>query len=308
MELAMIGLGRMGGAMARRLLASGHRVVAYSRSGEPARRLAAENHATAATTLDEAVSFLREPRVVWMMLPAGPATEEVFESLAASLAAGDLIVDGGNSRHGASIERARRLEARGIRFIDCGTSGGVWGEKLGYCLMVGGSKEAVDMARPIFDDLCEPDGCAHVGPNGAGHFVKMVHNGIEYGLMQSYAEGFSLLAAEPDLAPDLARVAEVWRHGSVVRSWLLDLLAGELAKDPKLAFASPAVDDSGEGRWTVEEAVRLGVPTPVISQSLFERFASRQDSQGPSEFAHRILSAMRHSFGGHDVAPSGKGK
>jgi 6-phosphogluconate dehydrogenase len=302
MNLAMVGLGRMGGAMARRLLARGHGVVAYSKSGKPARELEAHDHAVAAMTLGDVVKFVSAPRVVWMMLPAGPVTEQVFEELSAQLEAGDLLIDGGNSRYEESIERGRRLESRGIRFLDCGTSGGVAGEKEGYCLMVGGSAEAVQMARPVFDDLTEPGGWAHVGPSGAGHFVKMVHNGIEYGLMQSYAEGFSLLGAKEDLSLDLTQIAEVWRHGSVVRSWLLDLAAQALSQDPTLSFASPEVADSGEGRWTVEEAVRLGVPAPVIAQSLFERFSSR-DSAGAPQFARRMLSAMRHEFGGHLVAP-----
>jgi 6-phosphogluconate dehydrogenase len=299
MELALVGLGKMGGGMARRLLAAGHRVVAYSPSGGPAKRLAEENGAVAASGLDEAVAALAPPRVVWLMVPAD-AVDETIEALQPLLADEDIVVDGGNSHFRDSQDRADRLAAGHIRFVGAGVSGGVRAELGGYCLMLGGDAEDIQRLEPILEALARPEGWAHVGPSGAGHFVKMVHNGIEYGLMEAYAEGFALLKASPDLDIDLAQVAELWRHGSVVRSWLLDLAAEALAEDPELAAASPAVQDSGEGRWTVEEAVRLGVPAPVIAQALMARYASRK-GEPRAEFSGRVLTALRDRFGGHGL-------
>jgi 6-phosphogluconate dehydrogenase len=299
MELALLGLGKMGGGMARRLLAAGHRVAAYSPSGGPAKKLAEEDGAVAASSLEEAVSGLAPSRIVWLMVPA-TAVGETLEALQPLLAAGDLVVDGGNSHFRDSQMRGDLLSAADIRFVDAGVSGGVRAELGGYCLMLGGEAADIQRLEPILEALARPEGWAHVGPSGAGHFVKMVHNGIEYGLMQAYAEGLALMKASPDLDIDLAQVTELWRHGSVVRSWLLDLVAEALAEDPELAAASSAVEDSGEGRWTVGEAVRLGVPTPVIAEALMARFASRAD-EPEGAFAGKVLTALRDRFGGHGL-------
>ena len=298
MELAMIGLGRMGGNMASRLLRGGHRVVVYNRSPEPVRAAETEG-AEGATSLEDVVVRLSAPRVVWLMLPAGQVTEDALLLLSERLSAGDILVDGGNSNYKDTMRRAALLAERGVDLVDCGTSGGIWGLAEGYSLMVGGQPEAIAHLRPALATLAPaPDrGWAHVGPPGAGHFVKMVHNGIEYGLMQAYAEGFEILRAKREFGLDLHQIAELWRHGSVVRSWLLDLTAVALAEDPELSDIRGWVADSGEGRWTVAEAIDQDVPAPVITLALLMRFVSRQDDS----YAAKLLAAMRNQFGGHAV-------
>ena len=288
MKLAMVGLGRMGSGMSERLRRDGHEVIGFDR--DPA--------VTQASSLQELVASLEAPRTIWMMLPAGAPTEQTIEALSKMLTPGDLVIDGGNANFRDSIRRAEKLAADGILFVDAGVSGGVWGLNEGFCLMLGGTDGAIGRLKPALDSLAPANGWRHVGPSGAGHFVKMVHNGIEYGLMQSYAEGFDIMKASkvfPEL--DLGGVAEVWRHGSVVRSWLLDLAAGALAKDPGLDGVEGYVEDSGEGRWTVIEAIDEDVPAPVITLSLFARFASRREDS----FGNRMLAALRREFGGHAV-------
>ena len=299
MRLAMIGLGRMGGNMARRLLRGGIEVVGFNRTRDVVDEIAASDGLIPAVTLGEAVSLLPSPRVLWLMLPAGEITERTIEDLMPLLDAGDLLVDGGNANYHDSMRRAQRLAAHGIEYADAGTSGGVWGLDNGYCMMVGGSDRAVAMLTPALKVLAPaPDrGWAHVGPAGAGHFSKMVHNGIEYGMMQALAEGLAILEAKQEFSYDLAQITELWRHGSVVRSWLLDLTAGVIAGDAQLADIEPVVADSGEGRWTAKEAVDLGVPAPVITLALAMRFAS----QGAGDYANRTLAMMRNAFGGHAV-------
>jgi 6-phosphogluconate dehydrogenase len=301
MELGMIGLGRMGSNMTLRLLRAGHGVVATDL--DPGAVTAVEAAGGAgATSVEDLCQKLQPPRAVWLMVPAGQPTEDTVAALVLALEPGDAIIDGGNSNYRDSMRRASQVQERGIAFIDVGTSGGVWGLEEGYSLMVGGDHDAVERLRPVFETLAPaPDlGWAHVGPAGAGHFVKMVHNGIEYGLMQAYAEGFDLLKAKTEFALDLHKVAEVWRHGSVVRSWLLDLTANALAADPDLSSLQPWVGDSGAGRWTVEESIELAVPAPVIALSLMMRFVSRQENS----FAGRLLAALRQEFGGHAVRPA----
>lgn len=299
MRLAMIGLGRMGGNMARRLRRGGIEVVGYNRSREVVDALAAEEGLIAADSLEDAVSRLAAPRLVWLMLPAGAVTESHLERLYPLLAAGDVIIDGGNANYHDSRRRGVWLAETGIHFVDAGTSGGVWGLDNGYCLMVGGETAAVDLLTPALQALAPaPDrGWAHVGPVGAGHFTKMVHNGIEYGMMQALAEGLALLRGKTEFDLDLAQIGELWRHGSVVRSWLLDLTAEALQQDQDLADIAPVVADSGEGRWTAVEAIDQGVALPVISLALAMRFAS-QDETG---YANRLLAMMRNAFGGHAV-------
>ncbi|MSQ25772.1 MAG: decarboxylating 6-phosphogluconate dehydrogenase [Dehalococcoidia bacterium] len=298
MELGLIGLGRMGGNMAQRLLRGGHRIVAYDASPQALAATAAHG-ASSASSLADLVKKLAPPRAVWLMLPAGAITEQAIADLSPLLSKDDVILDGGNANYKDSARHAAELSPKGIHFLDCGTSGGIWGLTEGYCLMVGGDPIAVKRLEPIFHTLAPaPDrGYAHVGPAGAGHYVKMVHNGIEYGLMQAYAEGFALLEAKEAFALDLPRIAELWRHGSVVRSWLLDLNAAALKDNPALEGIAPYVDDSGEGRWTVQEAVDLAIPAPVITLALQERFRSRQ----ANSFADRLLAAMRNQFGGHAI-------
>jgi 6-phosphogluconate dehydrogenase len=296
MQLAMLGLGRMGGNMVQRLLQAGHKVVAYDVDPRRATELAALG-AAPATTLDEVIAALRPPRVCWTMVPAGKITEELITSLAARMQKGDIIVDGGNSNYKESQRRAKELAERGIHFCDAGTSGGVWGLKNGYCLMVGGTPEAYSTIEPILKALAPEDGLMHTGPAGSGHYVKMVHNGIEYGLMTSYAEGFEILRTSPFGHLDLPQIAEVWRHGSVVRSWLLDLLREALVKDPGLDGIRGYVEDSGEGRWTVQTAIEQNVPAPVITIALLMRIASRQDES----FSAKVQAALRNEFGGHAV-------
>lgn len=310
MKLAMIGLGKMGGNMARRLLEAGHRVVGYDRLAEVTTALAEEVTLNPAKTIAEAIQLLDEPvkeaktsehpqRIVWIMVPAGEPTEIAIVSLSKLLEPGDILIDGGNSNFRDSIRRSVLLEKQGIFFLDVGVSGGVWGLEEGYSMMVGGDPKAVKVVEPIFEALAPaPDrGWGHVGPPGSGHFVKMVHNGIEYGMMEAYAEGFELLRARKDFMIDLHQVAEIWRTGSVVRSWLLDLTAVALKDDPELSDIQGWVADSGEGRWTVMEAIDDAVPVPVIASALFRRFSSRQEDS----FAMKLLAAMRHQFGGHPI-------
>ena len=298
MELGMIGLGRMGGNMAQRLLQGGHNVVAYDPRPEAVQTLAQEG-ATGATSLQDMATRLAAPRAAWVMVPAGDPTEATLNLLAEAMSPGDTVIDGGNSNYKDSVRRAASLKERGIAFLDAGTSGGVWGLKEGYSLMVGGDADAFRRLEPIFQTLApgSDKGYGYVGPAGAGHFVKMVHNGIEYGMMQAYAEGFELMQAKEEFNLDMPKIAEIWRYGSVVRSWLLDLTAAALSDDPALDGLQPYVEDSGEGRWTVQESIDLGVPTPVIALSLQARFRSRQDNS----FGARLLAAMRNQFGGHAV-------
>jgi len=345
MQIGMIGLGRMGANMARRLMRRGHECVAYDRSADARATLASEG-ATAATSLDELVAKLAPPRAIWLMIPAG-LVDGALDELAPHLAKDDAVVDGGNSFYRDDVARARRLSSRGVHYVDCGTSGGVWGLERGYCLMIGGEPAVIRRLDPLFAALApgadaappapSPQGNAgggdrastaargylHCGPSGAGHFVKMVHNGIEYGLMAAYAEGFNILAhadagkraqaADAETTPlrdpdayqydlDLAGIAEVWRHGSVISSWLLDLTAAALAADPELEGYAGRVSDSGEGRWTIDAAIDTGAPAPVLATALFERFTSR----GEANLADRLLSAMRHEFGGHLEKPAGR--
>ncbi|HVM43085.1 MAG TPA: decarboxylating 6-phosphogluconate dehydrogenase [Gemmatimonadales bacterium] len=297
MQLGMIGLGRMGGNMVRRLARAGHAVVAYDRAPEAARALAQEGVATAAADLRELCAKLKPPRVVWLMVPAGAPVDESIEQLSPLLTAGDTLIDGGNSHYKDSVRRGALLRSRSLEFVDAGTSGGVWGLEVGYCLMVGGSRPAVERCEPIFRALAPADGYAHVGPTGAGHYVKMVHNGIEYGMLQAYAEGYEILHSSKQFALDLHQIAAVWNHGSVVRSWINELAERAFAPGADLAGIKGWVADSGEGRWTVQEAADLDVPAPVITLSLLERFRSRQ----PESYAAKVIAALRHEFGGHPV-------
>jgi 6-phosphogluconate dehydrogenase len=290
MRLGMVGLGRMGGNMAERLRRHGHEVETYART-DPARTV---------TSLDELVSKLEAPRVVWLMVPAGDATEQAYATLLGLLEPGDVLVDGGNSNFRDSQRRATGAKEKGFHFLDAGVSGGIWGLEGGYCVMVGGEAEAFAIVEPLCRDLTDPGGYAHVGVSGAGHFTKMVHNGIEYGLMQSFAEGFEIMNAS-EFELDLRQLAALWQHGSVVRSWLLELLERALADDPGLEQIRGYVQDSGEGRWTVQAAIDEDVPAPVITLSLFARFASRQDES----FAAKVNAALRNQFGGHAVKKAG---
>jgi 6-phosphogluconate dehydrogenase len=327
MQIGIIGLGRMGANIARRLMKNGHLVVAYDRE---AKAVAALEGATGATSLEDLVAKLSSPRTVWVMLPSGKITEETVSHLGGLMAKGDVIIDGGNTFFKDDIRRAKTLAERGIIYMDCGTSGGVWGLERGYCLMVGGDKQAVDRLDPIFSTLSPGEGSIektpgrdgrdtrpgrgylHAGPAGSGHFVKMIHNGIEYGLMQAYAEGFDIMRGRAsDKLPEderfdlnLPDIAEVWRRGSVVSSWLLDLTAIALAKSPELANFTGSVDDSGEGRWTIAAAVDEAVAAPVITAALYARFRSRIEHS----FGEKMLSAMRNEFGGHVETPAKGGK
>ncbi len=296
MKLAMVGLGRMGGNMVRRLLRDKHEVVAWDRSAETVAELAGEG-ATGAKDLADLVRRLDAPRLVWLMVPAGAPVDQTIDQLLPALAKGDTIVDGGNSNFRDTMRRGAALEARGIELIDAGTSGGVWGLEVGYCMMVGGSDAAVKRAEPIFRSLAPEDGYAHVGPTGAGHYVKMVHNGIEYGMLQAYAEGYEILHGSKEFDLDLHQIAAVWNHGSVVRSWLNELAERAFAGSADLSDIRGYVDDSGEGRWTVQEAIDQSVPAPVITLSLLMRFESRQDES----FSAKVIAALRNQFGGHAV-------
>jgi len=299
MQLAMIGLGKMGGNMVRRLRKGGIGVVGYDRTTETVSTLANESGMAAATSVEDAVGQLSSPRIVWLMLPSGDPTEHQIRALAPLLNKGDIIVDGGNSNYHDSQRRGAWLAEQGIGFMDSGTSGGIWGLENGYCLMVGAAPEVAKTLTPILQALAPaPDrGWAHVGPVGSGHFTKMIHNGIEYGMMQAFAEGLELLRGKEEFNLDLAQITELWRHSSVVRSWLLDLTADALQGDQKLESIAPFVSDSGEGRWTAIEAVEQGVAAPVLTLALQMRFAS-QDETG---YSYRLLSTMRNAFGGHTM-------
>lgn len=299
MQLGMVGLGRMGGNMARRLRRGGIDVAAYNREFASAERLAQETGLIAAESLQALIEKLDSPRVIWLMLPAGDITQQHIDEIAARLEPGDIIVDGANSLYKDSMARGQKLAERNIHFIDAGVSGGVWGLDEGYALMVGGEVEAVVRIEPILKVLAPAPGKGwlHCGPVGSGHFVKMIHNGIEYGMMQAFAEGFALMKGREDFDLDLAKISEMWRHGSVVRSWLLDLTASFLARDQELADVEAFVADSGEGRWTVVEAIEQGIPAPVISLALSMRFAS----QGRQDYSSKVLAKMREAFGGHAI-------
>jgi len=299
MQLALIGLGKMGGNMARRLCRGGVDVVGYNRSAEIVQQLEKSEGMRAATSLRHAVSLLSDKRIVWLMLPSGDPTEQAIMELSALLSRDDVIVDGGNSNYHDSQRRGQMLAQSGIGFIDAGTSGGVWGLDNGYCMMVGGEDKHVAALEPALKVLAPSadTGWAHVGPVGAGHFTKMIHNGIEYGMMQAYAEGFALMQGKSEFNLDLGQIAELWRHSSVVRSWLLDLTADFLQQDQRLADIEPYVADSGEGRWTVDEATAQGVATPVLALALHMRFAS----QDKDSYSNKLLAKMRQSFGGHAI-------
>ncbi|MDW7773685.1 MAG: decarboxylating 6-phosphogluconate dehydrogenase [Desulfobulbaceae bacterium] len=302
MRIGMIGLGRMGMNMARRLVRHGHEVVAYNRSPEKVDRIAKEG-AEGAYSVEELVGMLTAPRIVWIMLPAGRIVEEQINRLAELLEPGDIIIEGGNSRYQDDIRRAADLEKKSINYLDAGVSGGIWGLDIGYCTMVGGDRTVFNTLVPVLESLAPKDGYLYCGPAGAGHFVKMIHNGIEYGMMQAYGEGFALLENSPYSEHfDYRQIAHLWNQGSVVRSWLLELLEDAFGNDPKLSEIIGYVDDSGEGRWTVEQAIESRVAAPVIANALFARFQSRDDNS----FSNRVLAALRREFGGHAVKYSGK--
>lgn len=295
MELGFVGLGKMGMNMVIRLRRDQHRVVVYDRSNDLIHQ--AEGHGcVGSTSLADLVSKLSAPRAVWIMVPSGAPTEETVQAVAALLKPGDTIIDGGNTRFHDDVRRAAALKPQGIHYVDAGTSGGIWGLKVGYCLMVGGEEAAVQRLAPLFKTLAPDNGWAHVGAVGAGHYVKMVHNGIEYSMMQGYAEGFELMS-KSEYKLDLGRVADLWMHGSVVRSWLLELAVGALKQDPKLDQLKGYVQDSGEGRWMIADAIEKDVPVPTLTTALFTRFRSRQDQS----FAEKMLAALRNAFGGHAV-------
>ena len=295
MELGMIGLGRMGANMTERLVLGGHRIISYDRSPEAIQRVV-DKGAVGSRSLADFVQQLSQPRAAWLMVPSGDPVDQTIEQLLPQLAKGDVIIDGGNSYYKDSIRRAEKLKQQGIYFVDAGTSGGIWGLRVGYCIMLGGEKQVVERLDPIFKTLAPKDGYLHVGPSGAGHFVKMIHNGIEYGMLQANGEGFELLKASGfDL--DLGKIAHLWNQGSVVRSWLLELAESAFNKDPELASIKGYVEDSGEERWTVLEAVERNVPASVLTLSLFARFASRQEDS----FSAKVIAALRNEFGGHAV-------
>jgi 6-phosphogluconate dehydrogenase len=299
MKLAMIGLGKMGGNMSLRLLRGGHEVVGYNRSPEKTEKLAQETDLEAAFSLPAVIDSSPERKVIWIMVPAGAPIQSTIEELKPFLKAEDILIDGGNSNYQDTIKRGDQLAEEGIHYIDIGTSGGVWGLEKGYSMMVGGDQEAVDYITPLLETLApgEAQGWGHVGPRGSGHFVKMIHNGIEYGMMQAYAEGFEILKAKEVFDLDLHQIAEIWRFGSVIRSWLLDLTARALEENPTMEGIDDWVDDSGEGRWTVFEAIDLDIPAPVITLALQSRLVSRMEES----FAHKLLAAMRNQFGGHGI-------
>lgn len=298
MQIGIVGLGKMGMGIGRRLMRAEHEVVGYDLDAAAVQEMAGHG-ATPAGSLEALAQALRPPRVVWIMVPAGKAVDSVIEQVTPYLEEGDTLIDGGNTFYKDTLRRAEAAEANGLHYLDTGVSGGVWGLEGGFSLMVGGEDEAVERLRPVFETLAPaPDkGWGHMGPVGSGHFVKMVHNGVEYGLMEAYAEGFAVMAAKEEFSLDLEQVANVWRYGSVVRSWLLDLAARALAEDQTLDDIAPFVNDSGEGRWTVKEAIDLDIPAPVITLALQERLTSRVDDS----FAHKLLAALRNQFGGHAV-------
>jgi 6-phosphogluconate dehydrogenase len=299
MELALIGLGRMGANMARRLINGGHQLTVFNRTSAVTRQFSEETGAKAVFSLVDLVSALPVPRAVWVMVPAGAPTEAMINDVVALLAPGDIIIDGGNTNYKDDIRRAEALKPTGVHYVDVGTSGGIWGITEGYSLMIGGEPEAVDQLRPVFETLAPTAelGWGHVGSHGAGHFVKMVHNGIEYGMMQALAEGFEIMHAKKDYGFNLEQISKIWQYGSVVRSWLLDLTVNALAEDQDLSNVQPWVADSGEGRWTVAEAIDLDVPAPVITLSLLQRFVSRQEES----YSAKLLAEMRNQFGGHAI-------
>ena len=299
MRLAMIGLGKMGGNMSERLMKGGHEVVVFDRSADAIQRYVAQG-ATAATGPSDITAKLKGPRIVWIMVPAGKPVDETISSLLPGLSKGDVIIDGGNSNYHDSMRRAAELQSKGVQFIDCGTSGGIWGLANGYCLMIGASPDAFALCEPIFRTLAPTDGYAHMGPPGSGHYVKMIHNGIEYGMLQAYAEGYEILHASKDFKLDMHKIASVWNHGSVVRSWLNELAEDAFSKDADLRDLRGYVEDSGEGRWTVQEAIDLDVPAPVITLSLLARLRSRQ----ADSFSAKVIAALRNEFGGHAVKKS----
>lgn len=299
MRLAMIGLGRMGGNMTERLVRGGHEVVAFDRKPPTVQKYEALG-AKGAYTLQEVPAKLKAPRIVWIMVPAGKPVDETIAQILPGLSKGDVIIDGGNSNFHDTMRRAADLQQKGIHFVDSGTSGGIWGLANGYCLMIGASPEAFALCEPIFRTLAPTDGYAHMGPPGSGHYVKMIHNGIEYGMLQAYAEGYEILHASKDFKLDLHKIAAVWNHGSVVRSWLNELAEAALAKDADLKDLRGYVEDSGEGRWTVQEAIDLDVPAPVITLSLLTRLRSRQTDS----FSAKVIAALRNEFGGHAVKKS----
>jgi 6-phosphogluconate dehydrogenase len=298
MELGMIGLGKMGANMTERLVRGGHRVVGYDLNPESVAQIV-EKGAEGADSLEDLVGRLPDPQIVWIMVPAGDAVDKTIEALLPSLRPGAVIIDGGNSYYRDTLRRAEQCSESGVQIVDCGTSGGIWGLDEGYSMMVGGGQRVVENLSPIFETLAPAadQGWGRVGPAGSGHFVKMVHNGIEYGLMQAYAEGLAIMEAKEEFGLDLHQIAEIWRHGSVVRSWLLDLTAEALKENPAMEGIAPFVPDSGEGRWTVFEAIDLNVAAPIITNSLFRRISSRDEE----EYADRVLSAMRNKFGGHSI-------
>jgi 6-phosphogluconate dehydrogenase len=296
MKIGFVGLGKMGGRMIERLIKGEHEIVAF----DPVRKAVKEAEkkgAVPAGSLQELVDKLDSPRVIWIMVPSGQPTEETITSLSSFLEAGDILIDGGNSLYKDSMRRAQELQAKGISLLDAGTSGGVWGLELGYCLMIGGEEAAFGKVEPVFETLAPKDGYAYVGPSGAGHFVKMVHNGIEYALLQGYAEGFEILNVKKEFKLDLEKIANLWNQGSVIRSWLLELAEDAFKKDPHLRSIRGYVEDSGEGRWTVAEAIDNNVPAPLITLSLLERFRSRQEDS----FSAKVIAALRNEFGGHGV-------
>ncbi len=299
MRLAMIGLGRMGGNMTERLMRGGHEVVAFDRTAATVEKYEALG-AKGAHSLEDVLANLKSPRIVWIMVPAGKPVDDTIEELLKGLSRGDVIIDGGNSNFHDTMRRAAELQQKGIHFVDSGTSGGIWGLANGYCLMIGASKEAFKLCEPIFQTLAPKDGYARMGPPGSGHYVKMVHNGIEYGMLQAYAEGYEILHASKEFKLDLHEIAGVWNHGSVVRSWLNELAEAAFAKDIDLKDLRGYVEDSGEGRWTVQEAIDLDVPAPVITLSLLTRLRSRQ----ADSFGAKVIAALRNEFGGHAVKKS----
>ncbi|MGB7548390.1 MAG: decarboxylating 6-phosphogluconate dehydrogenase [Terracidiphilus sp.] len=298
MQLGLIGLGKMGGNMAERLRLGGHQVVGFDFSAEAVARLTASGN-VGVSSLEDLAKTLKGRKAIWIMVPQGDPVDQTIAKLEPLLNPGDILIDGGNSNYKDSMRHYKEVTARGFQFVDVGTSGGVWGLKEGYSMMVGGDKEAVEYLRPVFETLApgKDKGWGHVGPAGAGHFVKMVHNGIEYGLMQAYAEGFTIMEKKEEMGLNLPQIAEIWRYGSVVRSWLLDLTADALAKNPTLDGLQAYVADSGEGRWTVFEAIDLNVSAPVITEALIRRIRSREENN----FTDRMLSIMRNAFGGHAV-------
>ena len=295
MQLGLIGLGRMGSGMTLRLLQGGHQVMVYDRVPEAGAALAGKG-ATVTGSLEELGQKLKAPRVMWLMIPAGPPVDDAIQRLSGTLSPGDVIIDGGNSNYKDSIRRAEALRSQQIEFLDVGVSGGIWGLKVGFNLMIGGNQAVFKQVEPIFQTLAPPDGYAYVGPSGAGHYAKMVHNGIEYSMLQGYAEGFEILKAAP-FGFDLEQLATLWNHGSVIRSWLLELAQAAFERDPQLSRIRGYVDDSGEGRWTLQEAIDHAVPAPALAMSLFMRFRSRQDDS----FSDKVIAALRNEFGGHPV-------